>query len=66
MRWFSTEVQRLAHGVEDAVIGEEFAGVAQEVGDTPAGGLRGLGLAHPAKSFFDLPGDGGEGVGGFS
>ena len=57
--------QRLADGVEDAVAGEALPGVAQEVGDAPTGGLSGLGVADPAESLLDPPGDGGEEVGRF-
>ena len=38
----------LADRIENRIWIEDFAGVAQEVGDAPAGSLNGLRLANPA------------------
>ncbi len=57
-RWFSRWRARRTGSRKD-VIGEP-AGVTQEVGDAPAGGLDAFGFADPAELFLDPPSDGGE------
>lgn len=57
--------ERLADRIEDGVVADHLVGMAQEVGDAPAGGLHGSGLAHPAQLLLEPPGDGGEQGGGF-
>lgn len=46
--------QRLPDGNEDGVVGEELAGVTEEVGDAPARGLKTLGFADPTGHLLDL------------
>ena len=41
----------LADRIEDRIWIEDFAGVAQEVGDAPAGSLNGLPLGEPSAAF---------------